>query len=141
MVNFTIGDYVLRSRVDEKGQNKLLITWVGLYAVTATQQFNVFWARYLVTGEELDVDASRLKFFADKDLKVTEELLEHVAAQGIILRVRELLQHRWNNQSWAYEILVGWHGLEVFEDSWEPLVRLYKDFYLRVLPASVLLSV
>lgn len=58
---------------------------------------------------------------------MTEELLEHVAAQGIILRVRELLRHRWNNTSRAYEILVARHGLEAIEDSWEPLAALHKD--------------
>ncbi|KAE8897356.1 hypothetical protein PF003_g18627 [Phytophthora fragariae] len=80
MVNFDVGDYVLRSRVDEKRQNKLLVTWVGPYAVTASHAHNVFTVNQLVTGEELDVHASRLKFFADKDLEVTEELLEHVSA-------------------------------------------------------------
>ncbi|KAE9281357.1 hypothetical protein PF008_g27911 [Phytophthora fragariae] len=80
MVNFDVGDYVLRSRVDEKRQNKLLVTWVGPYAVTAAHAHNVFTVNQLVTGEELDVHASRLKFFADKDLEVTEELLEHVSA-------------------------------------------------------------
>ncbi|POM73863.1 Chromodomain containing hypothetical protein [Phytophthora palmivora] len=34
-VDFSVGDYVLRSRVDEKLQsNKLLVTWVGPYRVT-----------------------------------------------------------------------------------------------------------
>lgn len=50
-----------------------------------------------------------------------------MAAQGIILRVRELLRHRWNNTSRAYEILVARHGLEAIEDSWEPLAALHKD--------------
>ncbi|KAE9344509.1 hypothetical protein PR003_g8435 [Phytophthora rubi] len=108
MVNFSEGDYVLRSRVDEKGQNKLLVTWVGPYVVTAAQAYNASKVKHLVIGEELDVHASRLKFFADKDLEVTEELLEHVAAQSIILLVRELIRHRWNDQSRSYEILVGW---------------------------------
>ncbi|KAE9262378.1 hypothetical protein PR003_g33561 [Phytophthora rubi] len=127
MVNVDVGDYVLRSRVDEKRQNKLLVTWVGPYAVTAAHAHNVFTVKQLVTGEELDVHASRLKFFADKDLEVTEELLEHVAAQGIILRVLELVRHRWNDESRSYEILVGWHGLEAIEDSWEPLTAMYND--------------
>eukprot|EP00644_Phytophthora_capsici_P017878 jgi/Phyca11/126394/e_gw1.62.241.1 len=33
MVNFTVGDYVLRSRVDEKHGNKLQVMWVGPYQV------------------------------------------------------------------------------------------------------------
>ncbi|GMF42754.1 unnamed protein product [Phytophthora fragariaefolia] len=127
MVNFSIDGYVLRSRVDEKGQNKLLVTWIGPYVVTTAQAHNVFEVKHLVTGEKLEVHASRLKFFADKDLEITEELLEHVTADGIILRVRELVQHQWNDRSRSYEILVAWHGLETIDDSWEPLAGLYKD--------------
>ncbi|GMG16970.1 unnamed protein product [Phytophthora fragariaefolia] len=127
MVNFNVGDYVLRSRVDEKRQSKLLVTWVGPYAVTAAHAHNVFTVKQLVPGEELDVHTSRLKFFADKDLEVTEELLEHVAAQGTILRVRDFVRHRWNDECRSYEILVGWQGLEAIEDLWEPLAALYDD--------------
>ena len=87
----------------------------------------MFRVKHLVTGESLDVHASRLKFFADKDFEVTEELLEHVAAQGIILCVCELIRHPWNKHNRTYEVLVGWHGLETIEDSWEPLVGLCKD--------------
>ncbi|GMF59946.1 unnamed protein product [Phytophthora fragariaefolia] len=94
MVNSNVGDYVLQ--VDEKRQTKLLVTWVGPYAVTAAHAHNVFTVKQLVTGEELDVHASRLKFFADKDLEVTEELL------ALILQ-----------------------GLEAIEDSWEHLAALY----------------
>ncbi|GMF25467.1 unnamed protein product [Phytophthora fragariaefolia] len=87
-------------------------------AVTAAQAHNVFRVKHLVTGEELDAHASRFNFFADKGIEVTEELLEHVAAQGIMTRVLELLQHRWNDRSQSYEILVEWHGLEAIEGSW-----------------------
>lgn len=134
MVNFNVGDYVLRSRVDAKGQNKLFVTWVGPYAVTAAQPYNVFKVKHLVTRDEVDVHASRLKFFADKNIEMTEELLEHVAAQGIILRVRELLRHRWNDQSRSYQVIVGWHGLEAIEDSWESLAGLCKDVSALVQP-------
>eukprot|EP00644_Phytophthora_capsici_P014121 jgi/Phyca11/99277/e_gw1.3.484.1 len=33
LVNFYVGDYVLRSRTDEKRGNKLQVTWVGPYRV------------------------------------------------------------------------------------------------------------
>eukprot|EP00644_Phytophthora_capsici_P011787 jgi/Phyca11/123307/e_gw1.50.435.1 len=33
LVNFSVGDFVLRSRVDEKHGNKLQVTWVGPYRV------------------------------------------------------------------------------------------------------------
>ncbi|KAG3194919.1 hypothetical protein PC128_g8912 [Phytophthora cactorum] len=127
MVNFNVGDYVLRSRVDEKVQIKLFVTWVGPYVVTAALPYSAFKLKHLVTSDELEGHASRLKFFADKDLDVTEEPLEHVTTQGIVLRVRELRKRRWNEWNKSYELLVGWHGLEPIEDSWEPLTGMYKD--------------
>ncbi|KAG3184816.1 hypothetical protein PC128_g13605 [Phytophthora cactorum] len=107
MVNTNIVHYVLRSRVDEKVQIKLLVAWVRLYAVIAALPYTVFKLKHLVTGDDLEVHASRLKLFADKDLDVTAELVEHVVAQGAMLRVRELLQHRWNAQTQGCKILVG----------------------------------
>lgn len=126
LVNFTVGDYVLRSRVDEKHYGKLLVTWVGPYVITRANKYS-FTVKHLLTGNETDVHASRLKFYADSNLEVTEELQEHVASQGIILCVDELLEHRWNNATNEFEILVSWKGLESIENSWEPLISLYKD--------------
>ncbi|KAJ8578234.1 hypothetical protein ON010_g972 [Phytophthora cinnamomi] len=79
VVNFDVGDYVLRSRVDEKRGNKLLVTWHGPYTVVRADAHS-FRVRHLVTGDELDVHPSRLKFYADSSLHVTEEILEHVAS-------------------------------------------------------------
>ncbi|OWY95267.1 hypothetical protein PHMEG_00034773 [Phytophthora megakarya] len=107
-VNFSEGDYVLRSCVDERRQNKLMVT-------------------HLVTGNEQDVHASRLIFYADGDLEMTDELLEHVSAQGIILKVEKLIKHRLNMQSKVFELLISWCGLESIEDSWEPLQSLAED--------------
>ncbi|OWZ19326.1 hypothetical protein PHMEG_0006439 [Phytophthora megakarya] len=105
-VNFFVGDCVLRSRVD-------VMDWPLL--------------RHFVTGSEQDVHISRLKFYADSDLEVTDELLEHVAAQGIILKVAKLVEHRWNAESQCCELLVSWCGLESIENSWEPLRTLTQD--------------
>ncbi|ETO83927.1 hypothetical protein F444_02123 [Phytophthora nicotianae P1976] len=80
-----------------------------------------------LSRSELDAHASRLKFYADQSLNVNEEILEHVAAQGIILAISQLKKHRWNSTIKDYEILVGWRGLESIEDSWEPLTSLAKE--------------
>ncbi|EGZ13974.1 hypothetical protein PHYSODRAFT_510353 [Phytophthora sojae] len=126
MVNFSIGDYVLRSRVDEKNQNKLLVTWVGPYVVTKCNAHS-FTVKHLVTGRESNVHASRLKFFAECDLEVTEELREHIAAQGIVLKVEAIHQHRWNEDMHDYQLAISWEGLEAIEDSWEPLKVMHQD--------------
>uniref|UniRef100_H3H850 Chromo domain-containing protein n=1 Tax=Phytophthora ramorum TaxID=164328 RepID=H3H850_PHYRM len=131
LVNFTVGDFVLRSRVDEKQGNKLQVTWVGPYRVVRADTHS-FRVQHLVTGDELDVHASRLKMYADEDLEVTDELLEHVSAQGIVLAVDKLVSHRWNNDIKDYEIKVRWKGLEVIEDSYEPLTDLAKEIRILV---------
>ena len=124
--NFDVGDYVLRSRVDQKYQSKLLVTWVGPYQVIKADEYS-FTIRHLVTGAESDVHSSRLKFYADDKFEVTEEVLDHVPSQGIILTVDELKDHRWNKEKKEFELLVGWRGLEPIEDSWESLSQLAKD--------------
>ncbi|OWZ15878.1 hypothetical protein PHMEG_00010406 [Phytophthora megakarya] len=130
-VNFDVGDYVLRSRVDEKHCNKLQVTWTGPHIVVRADT-NSFRVRHLVTGDESDVHPSRLKFYSDNSLDVSEELLEHIAAQGIVLAVNELVDHRWNTSIKDYEIRVNWRGLEPIEDSWEPLASLGNEIPILV---------
>ncbi|OWY95405.1 hypothetical protein PHMEG_00034596, partial [Phytophthora megakarya] len=113
-------------RVDEKTQNKLLVTWVGPFVVTKCNVHS-FTIKHLVTGVESLVHASRLKFYADNDLEVTEELREHVAAQGIVLKVEAILEHRWNDDMKDYELRISWEGLESIEDSWEPLRAMHTE--------------
>jgi hypothetical protein len=124
--NFDVGDYVIRSRVDQKHNDQLLVTWIDSYQGVQADEHS-FRVRHLVTGAEQDVHGSRLKFYADKDFEVTEEIREHVAAQGIVLAVTELLDNRWNSTKRLHEILVSWKGLEPIEDSWESLSSLHKD--------------
>ncbi|EGZ21544.1 hypothetical protein PHYSODRAFT_488387 [Phytophthora sojae] len=93
VANFDVGDYVLRSRVDQKQNDKLLVTWIGPYQIVGADEHS-FRVQHLVTGAESDVHASRLKFYADASFEVTEEIREHVAAQGIVLTVAELKEHR-----------------------------------------------
>eukprot|EP00644_Phytophthora_capsici_P009849 jgi/Phyca11/550834/estExt2_Genewise1Plus.C_PHYCAscaffold_390072 len=130
LVNFSVGDFVLRSRVDEKHGNKLQVTWVGPYRVVRADVHS-FRVQHLVTGDEMDVHPSRLKMYADESLEVTDELLEHVSSQGIVLAVDKLKDHRWNNEIKDFEIQVGWKGLQPIEDSYEPMSDLAKE--IRVL--------
>eukprot|EP00644_Phytophthora_capsici_P009199 jgi/Phyca11/102126/e_gw1.6.950.1 len=129
LVNFTEGDYVLRFRVDKQSDNKLLVTWVGPYRILRADAHS-FLVEHLITGDKLDVHACRLKFYADASLDVTEVLLEHISAQGILLSVEKLKSHRWNDMIFTindYEVLVRWKGLGQIEDSYEPLTSLVRD--------------
>lgn len=57
-----------------------------------------FGVRHLLTGEEMDVHPSRLKFYADSSLEVTEDLREHIGAQGLVLTVSKLNGYRWSRE-------------------------------------------
>uniref|UniRef100_K3WVH4 Chromo domain-containing protein n=1 Tax=Globisporangium ultimum (strain ATCC 200006 / CBS 805.95 / DAOM BR144) TaxID=431595 RepID=K3WVH4_GLOUD len=83
--------------------------------------------KHLVTGKEGEVCSSRLKFYADSSLDVTEEMIEHVASYGIVMAVDHLQKRRWNEGTNGYVIVVRWCGLEPIEKSWKPLRALQKD--------------
>ncbi|GMF66216.1 unnamed protein product [Phytophthora lilii] len=61
----------------------------------------------------------RIKFYTDSSLEMSEEIREHVAAQGQILAVEKLLDYQCNAQKKDYDVPVSWKGLESIEDSWE----------------------
>ncbi|GMF63865.1 unnamed protein product [Phytophthora fragariaefolia] len=105
MVNFTEGDYVIRSRENEKSGDKLLVSWVEPYRVVRTDVHSSR-IEHLITGAKLNVHASRPKFYAESSLKVTEERIEHTSSQGIVLVVEKLKE---------------------IEDSYEPLSSLAHD--------------
>ncbi|OWZ15800.1 hypothetical protein PHMEG_00010493 [Phytophthora megakarya] len=127
LCNFSVGDYVLWSRVDSRLQGgKLLVRWVGPFRVTAARPYS-FMVQHLLNGKGYEVHGSRLKFFEDKSLNVSEELVEHVANQGIVLGVQAIVGHRINPETAKKELLVSWTGLEAIEDSWEPLEVMLHD--------------
>lgn len=128
IVNFSVGDFVLRSRVDEKHVSKLLVTWVGPYVITEAHP-RCYKVKHLVSGKEAEVHGSRLKCFTDSDLEVTADLLEHVASQGIVLDVNKSYEHRWNTVLRDYEVHINWRGLESIEDSWKPFSSIAKDVH------------
>ncbi|ETO75345.1 hypothetical protein F444_09036 [Phytophthora nicotianae P1976] len=85
-VNFDIGDYVLWSRVDQRlSKDKLLAQWVGPFAVTEARPHS-FVIRHLLSGVTYEVHGSRLRFYADSSLNVTEEIREFVSTAFVLRR-------------------------------------------------------
>jgi hypothetical protein len=70
---------------------------------------------------------SRVKFYAEADLDVNDEILEHVSRQGVLLKVEKVLDARWNADVSNYQLLVKWDGLEEIESSWENLDKMKRE--------------
>jgi hypothetical protein len=87
----------------------------------------VFQVEDLLTRATQTVHASRLKFYHDSSLHVTESLLEHVAHQQNGYEVSSLKDLLWSSFHVRYEVLVNWLGFEPMEDTWGPLSTVLED--------------
>ncbi|POM74774.1 Hypothetical protein PHPALM_8212 [Phytophthora palmivora] len=106
---------------------KLRVKWCGPAQVTAATSNWIVEIENLITGERREVHASRLKFYADSSLEVTEGLLRHVAHNREGHVVDSLLAARCNAQEKRHELKVHWRGLSEDEDSWEPAAVFLQD--------------
>ncbi|GMF25827.1 unnamed protein product [Phytophthora fragariaefolia] len=130
--NFTEGDFVLWSRIGSRlSNNKLLVRWVGPFEVVEALPHS-FMVRHLITSNLYNVHGSRLKFFADSSLDVTEELVAHIGNQGMVLEIEQFKDHRFSQSSNEWQLLVSWVGLQAEEDSWESLEAMVAEVPVKV---------
>ncbi|OWY93301.1 hypothetical protein PHMEG_00037356 [Phytophthora megakarya] len=127
IAQFDIGDYVLYAGVWQHTRSKLRVKWCGPAQVTATVSNWIFDVKNMVAGQRREAHASRLKFYADESLHVSEDLLLHVAHNSEGHVVDHLVKARYNPSAKRHEIQVHWRGLNSIEDSWEPAQTLLKD--------------
>ncbi|OWZ17157.1 hypothetical protein PHMEG_0008934 [Phytophthora megakarya] len=112
LCNFEPCDSVLWFRIDKRLRgNKLLVQWVGPFRVLRVFPHSSI-VKHLATGDEYDVHESRLKFYSDSDLNVTAEIRQHVGSQCVVLDVRGILQHRFNDSTQVWELFVSQRGLQ-----------------------------
>ena len=124
-IRFAIGDFVLVADIKKKiTYAKLLAHWIGPFQIIDAISPYVFQVRSLVNDSTRLVHASRLNFYADSQLDVTAELVDHVAKQGLRFDVDLILDHRFTS---CYEVLVQWLGFSSNEATWEPLATLAID--------------
>ncbi|GMF54369.1 unnamed protein product [Phytophthora fragariaefolia] len=125
------GTYCKRLRVvvssgQRTAEQKSLVCWVGPFRVTEALAHS-FMVEHLLTKDAYEVHGTRLKHFCNADLDVTGELREHIANQGIVLAVRAITEHRYNDEAKDWQLFDTWRGLEDNENSWEPFDSIYSD--------------
>ncbi|ETV92806.1 hypothetical protein H310_13019 [Aphanomyces invadans] len=93
------------------------VTWRGPAQVVRVISDWIYEIQNLITGVAREAHSSRLKFYADDSLDVSEDLLRHVAYNADGHVVDDFLGCRWR-------------GLQIIENSWEPATNLLEDLPL-----------
>jgi len=125
IIDFDVGDFVLVAKPGNRNKDKTMSPWDGPALVVDTVSPKVFEVRHLLTGESRHYHVDFIKRYADKDLKVTTQLKNFVAASAIVTNVRDIFDHRFKDGKW--ELLVAWEGFEDDEVTWQDLEQLYED--------------
>ncbi len=146
--SFSVGDYVLVSRIVSTRRSKLQSVYYGPCVVKGyvpNSGHLVYLIKDLVHGGESRVHSRRLRFYSDRHLDVTVEMRDIIAAASPHGRNDEyyperIVSHRQRGGVWEFEVV--WLGFErsdtTFENGDELCVSadvLLKQ-YIRGLPAS-----
>lgn len=87
-----VGDFVVVGTLKAKVP-KLTVKWSGPCRIVALVNHPVFEVESLIPpNKRRNVHATRLKFFSDKDMEVTEELTTYLTYQGAELHVVDSLE-------------------------------------------------
>ncbi|CEO95672.1 hypothetical protein PBRA_009680 [Plasmodiophora brassicae] len=119
------GDFVLRAETLRAGE-KLFLKWRGPYRVTDVHSGYVFEVEDIISGDKHVVHGSRLQFYCDKNLNITEELREQIAYDNAKWEIDTISDARMNREQ-TLELLIKWRGFSEDESSWEPAQIIIED--------------
>jgi hypothetical protein len=124
-IDFEIGDYVLISRINDKGKDKTRNLWSGPARITAKINDRLFETTNLVSNITRQHHADFLKRYSDKHLTVTKQLRDFIAHGGGAAIITRIGNHRLNGRTWELQIF--WQGYPDDEATWEPLQTINQD--------------
>jgi transposase InsO family protein len=122
---FHIGDFVLVAMPKNMIRTKMDFVWTGPYRIVESVNDYIFKVEHLITHETRDTHVTRMKFYCDKSLNVTEDLLNQIAHDSSGFIVEEIVDIRMENQE--FQVLVSWLGFDDLENSWEPLFQFFEQ--------------
>jgi hypothetical protein len=103
-IHLDVGDYVLVGSVSRR-RLKLQVRWLGPRRVVQTITDWIFVVEDLRDGKQPTHHVSRMKRFADKDLLVTQDLLDHVVYVEGGHIVKELRDCRFDKAQKIWTVL------------------------------------
>jgi len=117
-IQYAVGDFVLVSRSTRK-QEKLQLQWIGPFQVIDAESPWVYKVRSIADGTEKAVHASRLRFYADEALDITEEVKEQFIRDSKGFEVDKITGIRVDPVTNSYQFKIHWWGLEDSDDEWQ----------------------
>ena len=126
--NFIVGYYVLvAKRIDNDGQN-LRMQWLGPQKIIRAVSEWVYECQDLINERVSLVHANHLKYYADTQLNVTQELLDTIAHNDVHYSVVfKFLDLQYNRSKRHYEVQVKWKKFDHEEPTWESIHILHED--------------
>ena len=122
-VSFERGEFFLVADALASSQSKLKVQWKGPNREIGTVSPYVSVVQDLISENESEVHNSRLKFYLDSSLNVTEELKETIDHNSPHYEtITKMLDIRYNKSNKFYEVQCKWRGFVDEEPAWEPLV-------------------
>jgi hypothetical protein len=110
---FHVGDYVFVTEHRKSGTSKLYVNWKSPRRVASVESDHVFVVENFLTKELKAAHAIHLRFYQDKELKVTAELAQaavHYDHQFYV--VLKTLGARYNGQDIFHELLIAWRSFQ-----------------------------
>jgi hypothetical protein len=128
MPNLNMGDFVLIASDVARYGDKLSVWWRGPFRVVGFVSEFVYKVQSLLDENDIkETHIARIKFYAEKDMNVSEKLLDQIAHQRGFYDIGLFKGIRWNKSLLHYEVLVSWKGFSDSEDSWEPCSVIHED--------------
>ena len=124
MPKFEIGDFVLLAAPEKKFPPKLQAKWTGPYTAIETISSHVYRVEHLVHWAKEMAHISKLRFYSDAGLGITEEIKDQIAFdENQEQLVSKILQVRKKKSIWEFQ--VAWEDFD--KPTWKDSKRLYSD--------------
>ena len=125
--NFTVGDYVLVAAVRDKMKDKLRVRWQGPRRITKVISPWIYEVEDLVHGRTREVHITRMKYFRDSSLEVTETIKKLAARSEATYEPSQFTGLRYNHAMRIWELYTHWRGFSDDEADWHPIESLAED--------------
>lgn len=115
LINFGVGDYVLKELLHRQVGPKTALKWRGPYRVTNVKENYIIKIEDLLSEKTEMAHGRRLKFFQNKKFQVAEKIQEHLEYQRDELVVVDSFEDIRKYKK-EVQVLVQWQGFKDEQD-------------------------